>query len=159
MRVRTSALLLVVSLLLVGATPRAAAQNRSIAVVVSPRNSVSQVQMGELIKLFTGEKRTWSGGVPVKLFTRSLGTVEHDALLKLLKMSETEYKQHWAGRIYQGEAEAEPVALPSNGMAREAVVAIPGAIALVVFTEIKPGMKVLRVNNKLPDEDGYPLHQ
>ena len=147
------------SLLLVGATPRANAQNGSVAVIVSPSNSVSRVQMGELIKIFSGEKRTWPGGVPMKLFTRSAGTVEHDALLKLLKISETEYKQHWAGKIYQGEAQAEPVALPSNGMTREAMVAIPGAIALVLFTEVKPGMKVLRVNNKLPNEDGYPLQQ
>jgi hypothetical protein len=43
-------------------------------------------------------------------------------------------------------------------MQREAVVAYPGAIALVDAQDIKPGMKVVRVEGCMPGDDGYPLH-
>jgi hypothetical protein len=60
--------------------------------------------------------------------------------------------------VYQGEAEAEPMVLPSNGMQREALTAYSGAIALVAADDVKPGMKVLKVDGKLPEDESYPLH-
>ena len=60
--------------------------------------------------------------------------------------------------MFRGEADAEPVALFSNGMQKEAVTAYPGALALVSSQDIKPGMKVVRVNGHAPGEAGYPLN-
>jgi ABC-type phosphate transport system substrate-binding protein len=128
-----------------------------IAVVVNPINSQSGVTIAELRRLISGEKRYWQNGSPVKLFTRSPGTAEHDAMLKLLGMSETEYKQYWRSRVYQGEAEGGPISLPSNGMQREALQAYPGGLALVDADDIKTGMKVLKVDGKMPGESGYPV--
>ena len=130
-----------------------------IAVVVSPHNNQTSIGMGELRKVFVGEKRYWSDGAAVKLFTRTTGTAEHEALLKLMGMSEMEYKQYWKSRIYAGEAISEPVSLPSNGMQREAVQTYPGGIALVDMSDVKPGMKILRIDGKMPGEDGYPLQR
>lgn len=136
-----------------------AAQSRTVAVAVSPKNSVSNLTLGELRKIFSGEKRTWSDGAKVKLFSRAPGTSERSALLKLLGKSETEYKQFWTGKVYQGEAEAEPMVLPSNGMQREALTAYPGAITLVDAADVKAGMKILKVDGKLPENESYPLRQ
>lgn len=130
----------------------------SIAVIVSPKNTVTNLSLGDLRKIFSGEKRTWPDGAHVKLFSRAPGTIERTALLKLLGKSETEYKQFWTAKVYQGEADAEPAVLPSNGMQREAMTAFPGAIALVEADDIKPGMKVLKIDGKLPDDDNYPVH-
>ena len=149
--------LLALAVLVLGSTSLAMAQ-REMAVVVSPKNSQSGVSMAELRKLVAGEKRYWQDGSAVKIFTRSSGTTEHDAMLKLLGMSETEYKQYWRTRVYQGEAEAEPASLPSNGMQREALQAYAGGIALVDSADIKPGMKVLKIDGKMPGENGYPVH-
>lgn len=135
-----------------------AGQNHAVAVAVSPKNTVSNLSSGELRKMFLGEKRTWADGVRVKLFSRSPGTAERTALLKLLGKSESDYKQYWTAKVYQGEAEAEPMVLPSNGMQREALAAYPGAIALVEAGEVKPGMKVLKIDGKLPEDENYPLH-
>jgi hypothetical protein len=49
------------------------------------------------------------------------------------------------------------VALFSNGMQKEAVSLFPGAVALVVFQEVRSGMKVVKVDGHLPGEAGYPL--
>ena len=43
-------------------------------------------------------------------------------------------------------------------MQKEAVISIPGAIALIAADDMKPGTKVLKIDNKLPGQEGYPLH-
>jgi hypothetical protein len=60
--------------------------------------------------------------------------------------------------VFRGEAETEPVALFSNGMQKEAVTVYPGALALVDSQDVKPGMKVVRMNGYTPGEAGYPLN-
>jgi hypothetical protein len=79
-------------------------------------------------------------------------------LLRLLGMSESEYKQYWIAQVFRGDSQAEPVALFSNGMQKEAISAFPGAIALVTIGDVKPGMKVLKVDGHLPGEPDYPVH-
>jgi ABC-type phosphate transport system substrate-binding protein len=135
----------------------AAAQAGDVAVVVNNRNPVTKISKIELRNIFAGEERSWSAGVPIRIFVRAPGTRERAALLKLLDMTEGEYKQYWTAQVFRGEAQAEPVALPSNGMQREAVVAYPGAVALVELQDVKAGMKVLRIEGRLPGEAGYAL--
>jgi ABC-type phosphate transport system substrate-binding protein len=135
----------------------AAAQAGDVAVVVNDRNPVTKMSKTELRKIFAGEERSWSAGVPIRIFVRAPGTHERAALLKLLDMTEGEYKQYWIAQVFRGEAQTEPIALPSNGMQREAVVAYPGAVALVELQDVKAGMKVLRVEGRMPGEAGYAL--
>jgi ABC-type phosphate transport system substrate-binding protein len=137
----------------------AAAQAGDVAVVVNDRNPVTKMSKTELRKIFAGEERSWSAGLPIRIFVRAPGTHERAALLKLLDMTESEYKQYWTAQVFRGEAETEPIALPSNGMQREAVVAYPGAVALVALQDVKAGMKVLRVEGRMPGEAGYALER
>jgi ABC-type phosphate transport system substrate-binding protein len=156
---RTTARLMPLLICLMGLVcmPVARAQTSDVAVVVNDNNPVTTLSGTELRKIFVGEKRSWSAGLPIKLFVRGPGTHERVALLKLLGMTESEYRQYWTAQVFRGEAQAEPVALPSNGMQREAVVAYPGAVALVDFQDIKAGMKVLKVEGRKPGEAGYSL--
>ena len=41
---------------------------------------------------------------------------------------------------------------------KEAVAIYPGAVALVNFQDVKPGMKVVRVDGHMPGEAGYPFN-
>jgi hypothetical protein len=134
------------------------AQTSVVAVVVSEKNSVTNLSIPELRKLFAGEKHFWTGGLSVKLFVRAPEAHERAALLKLLGMSESEYKHYWTAQVFRGEAQAEPVALFSNGMQKEALAVYPGALALVSFQDVKPGMKVVRVDGHLPGDAGYPFN-
>ena len=133
-------------------------QERDVAVVVNPKNSVANLSVSDLRRLFMGEKRTWPGGQPVRLFVRAPGTPERTVLLKLTAMSEDDYKQHWTSQVFRGEAQAAPVTLPSNGMQKEAVSTFPGALVLVSEQDVKDGMKVVKIEGRLPGEPGYPLH-
>lgn len=137
--------------------PSAVTQDADVAVVVNLKNPVATLTVGELRKIFAGEKRTWPGGHPIKLIVRVSGTPERLVLMKLLGMSESEYKQYWTAEVARGEASSEPVAVFSNGMEKEAVVAIRGAIALMDARDVKSAIKVVRVNGLLPGAPGYPL--
>jgi phosphate transport system substrate-binding protein len=137
---------------------QANAQGTDVAVIVNPNNSVAAVTMTDLRKIFAGEKRSWPGGVPIKLIVRGPGCHERMVLLKLLGMSESEYKEYWTAQVIRGEADAEPPIVPSSGMVREAVHVFPGGIGLVDAQSLKAGMKILKVDGHMPGEPGYPLH-
>jgi phosphate transport system substrate-binding protein len=154
---KSMAILLLTSLLGPALVQISLAQNQDVAVVVNPKNPVNDITRAELRKIFAGEKRTWARGVSIKLVVRVPGSLERVVLLRLLGMSENEYKQYWIAQVFHGEAQAEPVALFSNGMQKEAVAAFPGAIALVTLGDVKPGMKVLKVDGHVPGEPGYSL--
>ncbi len=147
-----------ISLAALAGLSSAGAQTFPVAVVVNEKNPVANLSTPELRKLFAGEKHFWSGGLSVKLFVRAPGAYERVVLLKLLGMSESEYKLYWTAQVFRGEAQAEPAALFSNGMQKEALALYPGAVALVNFQDVKPGMKVVKVNGHLPEEAGYPLN-
>jgi hypothetical protein len=151
----TSLLLLTALFLYV---PDASAQGDVIAIVVNPANSTAAISLGDLRKMFTGARRSWPGGEPVKLITRGPGCLERLALLKLVAMSENEYKQYWTRQVFRGEADSAPLVVPSVGMQKEAIAAFPGAISLVSFKDVKPGMKVIKVDGLMPGAEGYPLH-
>jgi len=145
------------SLLSVGA---ATAQGTDIAVIVHPNNSVANISSADLRKIFAGQKHVWPGGIPIKVIVRGPGCRERLVLLRLLGISESEYKQYWSALVFRGEADSEPFAVPSFGMTKEAVLALPGAISLVEAQSLKPGInvKVVKVDGRLPGEPGYPLH-
>ena len=158
MNVRHLAPPLLAWLLGMGLASSAAAQNIDVAVVINPNNPMAGTTAVELRKIFAGEKRSWQGGLRIKLIVRQPGCHERLVLLKLLGMSEREYKQYWAAQIFRGEADSEPFAAPSVGMQKEAITTFPGAITLVNEQDIKPGMKVIKVDGRLPGVAGYPLH-
>ena len=142
------------------ASPLKAQTSTDIAVVVNSRSTVNNISSTDLRRIFSGEQRYWPGGVRIKLIVRQPGSHEWLALLRLLRMSDSEYKQYWTAQVFRGEAEAEPLSLPSFGMVKEAVPIFPGSISLAENQQVKPGMdlKIIKVDGRLPGESGYPLH-
>lgn len=147
-------------LILLACLVPAPAQNVDIAVIVSPANPVTNLGLADLRKIFRGERHSWAGNIPVKLIAANPGSHERLVMLKISGISESDYKQYWTAQVFRGEADNEPLVLPSFGMILEATRAFPGAIALVDAHYLKPGMatKVIRIEGRLPGEDGYPLH-
>jgi hypothetical protein len=153
MKIKAIPVLLLTALASLALIPRAAAQGEDVAAVVNPNNPAANIG-----KIFAGEKRTWERGLRIKLIVRLPGCRERLVLLRLLGMSESEYKQYWAAQVFRGEADSEPFAAPSVGMQKEAMKVFPGAISLVNAQDVKPGMKIIKVDGRLPGAVGYPLH-
>lgn len=138
------------------AQPTPPVHSPDIAVVVNLKNPAVRLSLSDLRKIFAGEKSTWPGGIPVKLIIRAPQAREREAVLHLLNLSEAEFNRYWAVQAHRSQAD-EPVAVYSNGMQKEAVMAFPGAIALIAADDVRPGVKLLKIDDRLPREEGYPL--
>lgn len=145
------------SVLLVAAAGQA--QDAKFAVVINPQNGATNIPLNELRKIFLGERRFWPGSRPIKLVMRAPGSREHRVMLKLLGMTESEYKQYWTQQVFRGEAQAEPVTVKSNDMQIETILRTIGGIGVIDVHDLKPGAKIVTVNNLLPADNDYPLHE
>ncbi len=129
-----------------------------VAVIVNPANPIDALSLADLRKIFAGEKQSWGSPGPISLFVRGPGAREREILLnRVLKMNESEYEQYWLRKIYSGEATRQPLALLSNGMQLEAIRAEKGAIALISVQDVHQGVKVIKIEGRIPGMNGYPL--
>lgn len=142
-------------------TPPALAQTKSgdLAIVVHPDTPVNQLTFAELQKVFLGERQYWTPTVPVVLLIRAPTSAERDAVLNAIyQMREPQFKQYWIAKIFRAEMTSPPKVVYSNESANQLVAAIPGAIAFMAASDVKPGLKVLRIDGHLPGQTEYRLH-
>jgi ABC-type phosphate transport system substrate-binding protein len=129
-----------------------------VAVVVNSDTPVTDLSLAEVRKVFLGERQYWNPKLPVVLLIRAPVARERDVVLRVIyQMSEEQYTQYWVAKIFRAEVTSPPKIVYSNDMQYELVAAIPGAIAFVDARNVRPGVKVVRVDGKLPGEKGYPL--
>jgi phosphate transport system substrate-binding protein len=130
----------------------------NVAIVVSPENPVSNLTLAELRKIYRGERQYWKASSPVVALMRSRGARERDVILRVVfQMTEEQYTHYWVAKVMRAEASDPPASLFSYGMVVEGVKGNPGAIGYVKFNDVRPGVKVLRVDGLLPSEPGYAL--
>jgi ABC-type phosphate transport system substrate-binding protein len=159
---RKNVLHVLVLLAMLCATPGGGrSQTRAVsdmAVVVNPSTPVSDLTLAEVRKVFRGDRQYWSKDVPVVLLIRAPRSRERDVILRTLyEMSEGQFKQYWIAKIFRAEATAAPKIVYSNDMARELVSVIPGAIAFLPESDVTDGLKIVKINGRMPGERGYPL--
>jgi hypothetical protein len=140
--------------------PSAAQTGRGddIAVVVHPDTPVDDLSLAEVRKVLLGERQYWNSKLPVVLLIRAPVARERDVVLRIIyQMTETQFKQFWVAKIFRAEAASPPKIVYSNDMQYELVAAMPGSIAFIDARNVRPGLKVLRVDGHLPGERDYPL--
>jgi hypothetical protein len=129
-----------------------------IAVVVNADTPVSDLGLSEVRKVLLGERQYWNSKLPVVLLIRAPAARERDVVLRVIyQMSESQFKQYWVAKIFRAEAASPPRIVYSNDMQYELLIAMPGAIAFVDSRNMRPGVKVLRVDGHMPGEKDYPL--
>ena len=142
------------------AVPAAAAVEDviDVAIVVKPEVPVDNLSMADVRKVFMGERQYWNSGMRVTLLVRAPVARERSIVLdKLYEMTEAQYRQYWISKVFRADAATGPKIVYTNDMAVELVKAIPGAVAFVDAKKVPAGLKVLKVDGKLPGEKGYPL--
>lgn len=134
------------------------ARGTDIAVVVHPDTPVSDLSLSEVRKVLLGERQYWNSKLPVVLLIRAPVARERDVVLRVIyQMSEAQFKQYWVAKIFRAEIASPPKIVYSNDLQYDLVSAMPGAIAFVDARNVRPGLKVLRVDGHLPGERDYPL--
>ncbi len=141
---------------------RAQAQSAKdeIAVVVNSRVPAKEISLSKLRQMAMGEQHQWDRGGPVYLLVPAPGTPGCATVLaQIYEMSESQYKKYWLEKIFRGEAAAEPTRFFAAGTIYSGIDSLPGAMAFIDAQAVRPGLKVLKVDGKLPGQPGYPLHQ
>jgi ABC-type phosphate transport system substrate-binding protein len=129
-----------------------------VAIVVRPDVPVDNLTFGDLRKVLLGDRQFWSSNLRVTLLVRAPGAHEREVVLKAIyQMTEAQFRQYWIAKVFRAEAASGPRVVYSNEMAAELASAIPGAVAFVEAGQVPKGLKVLKINGKLPGDKDYVL--
>jgi len=129
-----------------------------VAVVAHPGVPASGLTFAEMRKLLLGDRQFWASNLRVTLLIRAPSARERDVVLKsVYQMTEAQFRQYWIGKVFRAEAASGPKLVYSNEEAAQMTAAIPGALAFVDAAQTPRGVKVLRIDGKLPGEAGYRL--
>lgn len=147
-----------VLLLLALSVARMPGAGGDVAVVVRPDTPADDLSLGEIRKVLLGERQFWNSGLRVTLLIQAPTAREREVVLKTVyHMSEAEFKQYWIAKVFRAEATNSPKIVLSNEQALELLNIVPGSVAFVDSTAVPKGVKVLKIDGKLPGEKGYPL--
>ena len=137
-------------------TTNARAQN--LAIIVNTSNTIDNLSLPELRKVFLGERKHWPNGRRITLVMMEPGQPERKALIReVCQMNETDFSQHFLHGLFTGEVFVSPKTLASPVGVRKFVFNVPGAIGYLRATDVDSSVKVIRVDGRLPDDKEYNL--
>src|SRR5579864_1064651 len=122
-----------------------------VAIVVAPDVPVDELSFSEVRKVFLGDRQFWNPRLRVVLLVRAPIAPERDVVLRTIyQMSEAQFRQYWISKVFRADVSSGPKIVYSTEMASELVTAIPGAVAFIDAAQIPKGLKVLKIDGKLP---------
>ena len=129
-----------------------------LAIVVHKDTVADDVTMGELRNIFMANKQFWPNRSRIILLVRAPESDERDYVLNTIyQMDEDAFRKYWIAKMFRAEVPRGPKIVFSSDMTLDLVVAIPGSISFMRADQVSDAVKVLRVDGKLPSDDGYPL--
>lgn len=123
-----------------------------MAVVVSKQNGVTTMTSAQLGKIFRAETKKWPDGKFIQVVLHRSSTGESITLERLNKMS----VQQWQTWIAEHKESVRFVG--SDDEVLSYVENTPGAIGLVDVRSVNDRVNIIRVDGKVPMEDGYLPH-
>jgi ABC-type phosphate transport system substrate-binding protein len=126
---------------------------RDVAVVVDKGNTAGTLSLPDLTKLFKGDARNWPDGKKVTVFLTDPKSADMKMVLQRIYNMNAEQVQNLAD-AHRGNI----LVVGSDDLVVKAVQTNPGSIGVVNVYSINSGIKVVRVDGKLPLESGYLLH-
>jgi hypothetical protein len=132
------------------------------AAVVHQSNATHNLRFGDLLSMFGGASRGWANGSRVVLVERDAGSAPFQYLMvRLLNTTPGGYKRSLQSIEYRGDLPVSIKILNSDAAACQFVFNVPSAIAIVGTGSLAlpacGGIQVLRIDGKLPGEEGYRL--
>jgi ABC-type phosphate transport system substrate-binding protein len=123
-----------------------------MAVVVSKQNNVSSMTAAQLGKIFRADTKKWPDGKNIQLVLHRSSAGEMLTLERLNQMSAAQW-QSWIA-----DHRDSVKLVDSDGEVLTYVESTPGAVGLVEVHSVNDQVTVVRINGKLPMEDGYLPH-
>lgn len=130
----------------------------ALAVIVHPKNPVSDLKLREARQIMKLDKQFWKEGQRVELFLPARNSEARAVMLdKVYDMSDEALRKYFVGKVYSGEIPREPSVARSTKAAGTLVSRSEGAISVIPASEVPADVKVLSIDGKKPGEEGYPL--
>ena len=131
----------------------------AVAIVVHPQVAVDDLSLDELKSIFLAERQHWQDRSRITLLVRAAIAPERDRVLsEIYGMGEDRYRRYWIAKMFRSEVASGPKTVFSTEMLRDLVTVIPGSIGFVPVSEVGPDLKVIRIDGRLPGDEGYPLN-
>ena len=129
-----------------------AVQAKQFAIVADKANSTSNLTASELVKIFNARNRSWPDGKTITVVMRDPSSADMQLVLrKLLNMTPEQ-----AHAFVLAHRDAIMVADTDDAVLRF-VSTSPGAIGVVDLYSLTQDVNVLKIDGKLPVEQGYLL--
>ena len=126
---------------------------RDIAVIVDKTNGAGLLSTADLTKILKTATKNWPDGKKVTIFLSDPASADMKVVLqKVYGMSPNEIK------AFADSHRGEVILVGSDELVLKAVQTNPGALGVVNVYSINSGVKVLKVDGKLPLESGYLFH-
>src|SRR5579863_9831051 len=130
-----------------------------LAIVVNRSNPIDELSSAELRKIFLGNRSHWANGRRITLVMREPGEPERNTIIReVCGMTEDQLKNHFLHGLYTGEILVSPKTLSSPIGVRKFIFNVPGAIGYLRISDVDATVKVLRIDELMPDDKGYKLH-
>ena len=134
------------------------AQDAPIAIVVHKDAPVEDLSMEKLRSIFLADQQFWDDRTRISLLVRAPTSEERTFVLdRIYQMSEAQFRQYWIAKMFRAEIPRGPKIVFSTDMTLELVVAVPGSISFIRASEVTDDVKVVRIDGKVPSDEGYPL--
>lgn len=128
-----------------------------LAIVVAKSSPLTNISIYELKHLYLGELITGPDGkrlIPLNQATPSPDRRSFDAAV--LGMTPEQQAAYWIDRRIRGMA-GSPRAVDSSDLAQRVVAHLDGTVTYLPISAVRPDVKVLRVDGKLPTDAGYRI--
>jgi ABC-type phosphate transport system substrate-binding protein len=129
-----------------------AVQAKQFAIVADKTNTTSNLTAAELVKIFNAHSHTWPDGKPITVVMRDPSSAEMQLVLrKLLNMTAEQ-----AHAFVQAHRDLIMVADSDDAVLRF-VSTSHGALGVVDLYSLTQDVNVVKIDGKLPVEQGYLL--
>ena len=131
-----------------------------VAVIVNKSNPVSDISYNEIKQILEARKQYWDTGEKITLIFKPIASTETRTLIDAIyKIKYEEFDKYWFSMVYSNKITEFPRMMISTSTMNILVSEMLGAIAFLGINEVskRGNIKVLKVDGKMPDENGYPL--
>jgi len=130
-----------------------AAPGEPIAIIVNKDNGTENLQVGKLKRIYNGKFERWEDGQRFVVINRPIQSTIRSSFYKLIFNSKPSRKFFRPG----SPIPFRPMVIKSGVATRKFVARIPNAIGYIYLREVDEMVKVLKIDGKLPREEGYRL--
>jgi ABC-type phosphate transport system substrate-binding protein len=126
---------------------------RDLAIITDKSNLTSTVSSSDLLKLLKNDMQKWPDGRKVTIFLSNPSS--SDAWLLFQKIYNMSVEE---ARKFADSHKDSIVLMGADDLVLKAVAQQPGSIGVVNVYSLNSSVKVMKVDGKLPFEQGYLLH-